>query len=788
MAALSTARKEYLASTFGSRVTFESTERKLYSHDVGDMPKLIKPLVGDTTPEAVVQPQVEQEIIDLVNWARENEIALTPRGMATSGYGGVLPIKKGIVVDFFRYKNVISIDPEKLNATVRPGIIWEDLDRELAKKELTLALYPTSYPSSTVGGWLAQGGAGIGSYESGWFRENVISAKIILPDGRVKEFEGDDLDYISDTEGITGIISSVTIKVQPLEDLGVIAVAVEETIGVQNLAEAVIEADLPLWSFIFINPQMADYKNISPLREHLGHTVEERVELPSTFVATLTYRIKDESTINEKLDSILKSVKGVKLDDHIAQHEWENRFKVMQVKRLGPSLVPAEIVLPLETVSAAMDEMKSKIVQPVVKEGIIVRDKKGGKPQVVILGFIPSDQRKFNYHFIFSLSLSITKIAEKHGGRAYATGLYFTGKGNSIFGKERIAKLLKFKREVDPKQLMNPGKVLGKKIISRAIAIAELLEPLTRIFGNRSKTTIGVFDPKNLKGIPVDVAWHAYSCSQCGYCVNSCDQFFGRGWESQSPRGKFFWLREFMEGREKWGQKTVDTFMVCTTCERCNTRCPEAIPVESSWMKLRGKLIHEEKRLTIPPFEMMDAALNDEGNIWAGYRTKRTDWFPEDLKEKHGPGKKGKAVYFAGCTASYVENDIAIATTRLLDDAGIDYVHVGNDENCCGTPMLVAGKWDTFADVMKKNIQLVKDAGADTVISSCPACDMMWRHGYKEWSAKLGLEYGITAKHYSEVVSEKIESGEFKFPEGDGTTEKITWHDSCHAGRVSGIY
>ncbi len=98
---------------------------------------------------------------------------------------------------------------------------------------------------------------------------------------------------------------------------------------------------------------------------------------------------------------------------------------------------------------------------------------------------------------------------------------------------------------------MNPGKVIGKSMVSRAIGAARLLEPVTRMFGNNTKTRIGEFAEKDLKGIPADVAWHAYSCSQCGFCVNTCDQFYGRGWESQSPRGKWYFLRELMEGREK---------------------------------------------------------------------------------------------------------------------------------------------------------------------------------------------------------------------------------------------
>jgi Fe-S oxidoreductase len=203
-------------------------------------------------------------------------------------------------------------------------------------------------------------------------------------------------------------------------------------------------------------------------------------------------------------------------------------------------------------------------------------------------------------------------------------------------------------------------------------------------------------------------------------------------------------------------------------------------------MKLRGKLIHEDKKMTFPPFEMMAAATVAEGNIWAGYRKDRSGWLPEEMKAKHGPGRKAEVVYFGGCTVSYVEPDIGQAAVTILEAAGVDFTTLGNVENCCGTPMLVAGKWEIFAETMKKNIAAVKAAGADTVVSSCPACDMMWRNVYPEWAAKLGVEFDIKARHYSELVAVKVKAGEFRFP--GAINKKVTWHDSCHIGRVSGVY
>ncbi len=72
--------QSYLEEKFGSRVSFHKTERKLYGHDIAVLPSLMKPLLGDTTPDAVVQPETEKELVGLVRWAGENNIPLTPRG------------------------------------------------------------------------------------------------------------------------------------------------------------------------------------------------------------------------------------------------------------------------------------------------------------------------------------------------------------------------------------------------------------------------------------------------------------------------------------------------------------------------------------------------------------------------------------------------------------------------------------------------------------------------------------------------------------------------------------
>ena len=60
----------------------------MYSHDVASMPILVKPLLGNTKPAAVVRPANEKELVELVKFSLRNKVPVIPRGAATSGYGG----------------------------------------------------------------------------------------------------------------------------------------------------------------------------------------------------------------------------------------------------------------------------------------------------------------------------------------------------------------------------------------------------------------------------------------------------------------------------------------------------------------------------------------------------------------------------------------------------------------------------------------------------------------------------------------------------------------------------
>lgn len=767
-----------------NHIRMDRVERKMYSHDIGTMPKLVAPFIPNGLAGAVVRPQTTEEIQSLIKLANTYHVALVPRGMSTSGYGGSLPTKGAIVVDMSGINDIKNIDAEKLEVTVGAGAIWERIDRVIKKEGLTLRLYPSSYPSSTVAGWLAQGGSGFGSYEYGAFSENVVSVQAITPDGVVRTFEGQELaDVIADAEGITGIITEVTFKVRKLEPETHRMLSFASIEELQSALTVLRDKKVPVWSLTFLNPASVSLKKRLPHTHTHAYLAEEHApepDLPVSYLMIVAYPTSRAEAIEPVLAEFERKNGARDLGADAAEHEWGQRFAPMRLKRLGPSVVPTEVVVPLDKLSTVLNEVDRKLDQPLIIEGMDLRG-----DQIVILGFIPHDERTFAFNLAFALSLTVIKTAKKHGGSAFSTGLYFKGENESVLGKPKLKKLAAFKAQHDKNGIMNPSKVLGKDLTAVLMNVAQTLEPVIRPFANAAKPP-QTLKPilKEVNGIPGDVALMAYSCASCGYCVPTCEQYSGRGWESHSPRGKYAYVREVMAGREKWDRKAVDTQLLCTTCEVCDTRCQLQIPISHNWMEMRGKLIHEEKRGTFPPFEMMAQSLEAENDIWAAKNENRDKWVPEDIK----PKLKDKAdiLYFAGCTASHVETDIAEATIRLLTDTGADVCYLGKDEMCCGVPMKMAGKWDLFEQIYEHNVAAARAHGAKTIVTSCPACGLVWKEMYADIARKRGEEYEFEVKHYSEVIAPAIADGTIKLTRP--VEGRITFHDSCHQGRAQGFY
>jgi Fe-S oxidoreductase/FAD/FMN-containing dehydrogenase len=794
MPTITTSQQQAIGAIVGpDRARFDKRERRVYSHDTGVLPGAFQLLAGPCLADGVVQPETEDQLGRIVRFAAAEGIPVVPRGKATSGYGGVVPAHGGLVVDLTRLKGIVWADSDDLTVTVRAGTVWKDLEEALGAHGLALRLYPTSAPASTVGGWLAQGGAGIGSHAYGWFAENVLAARVVTGTGEVREVAGKELATISEAEGTTGIISEVAFAVRRTTQQAQMAVSFPDAGRLTKALRMITERKLPIWSISFLNPTMARLKNAGPPKTHMGHPEPSGPSLPEDrYIVLFAYDAANAQAVVDGLRDVALATDGQRQPAIIARHEWEERFKPMRLKRLGPSVVPAEVVVPLRNLYQVLEELRDKIKAPLAIEGLSVRGQ-----EIVLLGFIPHDERTLGYTFGYGFALSAIRIAERWGGRAYSVGRYFSSRADAMFGPTRVENLKLAKGRDDPQGILNPGKlVFGTGPIGTVIGLAAGIEPLVRTFGNLLGRPAEPMERKApARGFPADIASYAYACAQCGYCVDTCTLYQGRGWESSGPRGKWSFLKDVLEGKDSFDQQMTDTFLLCTTCEKCDVVCQLDLPIEPTWGLLRGNLVQDRGFGTFPPFEIMASALKGQKNIWGGLQENRDQWITDDIKP--AIKEQSKIGYFAGCTASFVEQDIAQSSAKLLRAAGVEFTTLGKNEMCCGIPMLVAGKWELFEEALRHNSAAMQAKGVEEVVTSCPACWLVWNTYYPQWADKLGIPFDFKAKHYSQVLAEKIGDGSFELTEipeslkaqidANGTA-KVTFHDSCHIGRAGGVY
>jgi len=242
------------------------------------------------------------------------------------------------------------------------------------------------------------------------------------------------------------------------------------------------------------------------------------------------------------------------------------------------------------------------------------------------------------------------------------------------------------------------------------------------------------------------------------------------------------WLFRHFFGKKKPTEEQLkqfsETVYRCTLCGRCQEICPSGIRLRDLWLSLRQDLVHS--RAYPKKVDLIGTNIAKSRNVFNENNEERADWV-EDLREPpaHGHVKdRGEVVYFTGCVAAYfpMAQRIPIALVEVLEKAKVDFTLMGEEEWCCGFPLLGAGLQEQLKELIDHNIEAVKQKGARTVVFSCPSCYQMWREYYPH-------EFKIY--HVTQYLNQLITSGNLVLKELPLT---VTYHDPCDLGRGSGEY
>lgn len=184
----------------------------------------------DPAPDAVVYPASAEEVLAVVRFAAERRIAVVPFGGGSSVVGGVNalsnPDQTGIVtLDMTLMNRVLGIDAEARVARIEAGIYGPALESALQAKGFTLSHYPQSFEFSTLGGWIAARGAGHQSNRYGKAEDWLVAATLVTPAGswKTEAFPASAAgpqfrDLIAGSEGALGVITEAEVRIHPVPE------------------------------------------------------------------------------------------------------------------------------------------------------------------------------------------------------------------------------------------------------------------------------------------------------------------------------------------------------------------------------------------------------------------------------------------------------------------------------------------------------------------------------------------------------------------------------------------
>ena len=149
-------------------------------------------------PAGVVVPRNMESAVTAMSLAREEGLPITARGGGTSQCGQT--VNSGLIIDGSKHLNrILSLDVENRRVTVEPGIVLDDLNRQLKKHGLWFPVDVSTASRATIGGMTANNSCGGRSIRYGTMRANVLEIDAVLADGTALHF-GEVAPSLSDAD------------------------------------------------------------------------------------------------------------------------------------------------------------------------------------------------------------------------------------------------------------------------------------------------------------------------------------------------------------------------------------------------------------------------------------------------------------------------------------------------------------------------------------------------------------------------------------------------------------
>jgi glycolate oxidase subunit GlcD len=435
-------------------------------------------------PRAVVFPTSTEETSEVLQLLAHEGVSFAPRGAGTGLSGGALAIDRGVVIELARMREILKIDTENRLAVVQTGLVNAHLSRAVAPYGLYYVPDPSSQPSCTIGGNIAENAGGIHCLKYGTTTDHVIAARVVLADGAIVDLGGaragyDLLGVFVGSEGTFGIATEATVKLLPIPPA--VRTLLADFMNVDDASRAVsaiIAAGM-----------------LPAALEMMDNAIIRAVEA-SVFTAGLP--IDAQAVLIVELDGIEAGI-----DDDAAQAEgilsahgarsvhratdanerkklWAARKGAFgAVGRLSPDIMIQDAVVPRSRLPEVLAETYRISARHEIQLANVFHAGDGNLHPLICFDLRRGDELER----VRQAGREIMETCVRAGGSI--TGEHGVGLDKSsylplIFTEDDMAAMLQVRAAFDPSGLCNPGKIIplprgcGE---ARAVATVDLSEP-----------------------------------------------------------------------------------------------------------------------------------------------------------------------------------------------------------------------------------------------------------------------------------------------------------------------
>jgi D-lactate dehydrogenase (cytochrome) len=414
-------------------------------------------------PELVVYPQSKEEVSQILTYANERGIPVTPFGVGSSLEGHIIPAQGGITINLSLMNKTVEVRPEDFLVKVQPGVTRSQLNKELKKYGLFFPVDPGA--DATIGGMVSTNASGTNSVKYGTMKDQVLGLEAVLADGRVvrtggmavKSSAGYNLtSLLVGSEGTLGIFTEITLRLQGIPEVIVAGRALFSSIdNAGSAAAAMLKSGLDLGKI-----ELVDQATIQAVNAYKNTNYQE---VPTLFIEMSG----SEHTVKKdmKLAKEIALEEGCQVfefeSDSLARAKlWEARHHVafaIQAANPGKGLLSTDVCVPISELPNAIKETR-KLIE---LHGV----------EAAIFGHVGDG----NYHAVLSIDANdpehvkkIEEINQQIVTYALAKGGTCTGEHGIGIGKKQFLRLehgetvdlmKEIKVSFDPKGILNPGKI-----------------------------------------------------------------------------------------------------------------------------------------------------------------------------------------------------------------------------------------------------------------------------------------------------------------------------------------